>query len=165
MAKGKHGRTFHFKFKGMDEYIKRINELGLCSTGMAKRALYEGVAVVGKSIRQAIIALPYDPIRGITHKQKDGLLDALGYSFMKNPKKGVWYVKIGFDGYNNVQTKKYPNGQPNAMIAAAINSGTSRRKKTNFIYKAVNKAKKESYAAMKARFDRDLEVWSMKGKM
>ena len=72
-------------------------------------------------------------------------------------KKGSWYLKIGFDGYNSVQTKKYPNGQPNAMIAAAINSGTSRRKRTNFIYKAVNKSKQESLAAMKRQFDEDIK--------
>jgi len=156
MAK-KRGRTFHFNFEGVDEYVAKLGKLGAKSDGVAKRALYDGVGVVGEAIRQAIIALPYDPVRGISHKQKDGLLEGLGYSFMKHPKKGIYYVKIGFDGYNGVRTKKYPNGQPNAMIAAAINSGTSRRKKTNFIYKAVNKSKQSSLAAMKARFDADIE--------
>lgn len=161
MAKSK---TFHFKFEGMDEYIRHIEDLGLKSTGMAKRALYDGVGVVGESIRQAIVDLPYHPTKGISHAQKEGLLEGLGYSFMKR-KRGNWYVKIGWDGYNNVHTKKYPNGQPNAMIAAAVNSGTSRRQRTNFINKAVNRAKQASYAAMKACFDKDIEVWSQKGKM
>lgn len=158
----KHGRTFHFNFEGLDEYLDKIENIGGSSTGMAKRALYDGVAVVGESIRQAIQDLPYHPTKGISHAQKDGLLDGLGYSFMKR-KKGNWYLKIGFDGYNNVKTEKYPNGQPNAMIAAAINSGTSRRKKTNFIYKAVNKSKQESLAMMKKRFDSDIQN-VMKGK-
>ena len=153
---GKHGRTFHFSFEGMDDYVAYLESVGNGATGMAKRSLYEGVAVVGEAIRQAIIDLPYHPTNGISHEQKQGLLDGLGYAVMKR-KKGSWYLKIGFDGYNSVQTKKYPNGQPNAMIAAAINSGTSRRKRTNFIYKAVNKSKQESLAAMKRQFDDDIK--------
>lgn len=162
MAKRKNGRTFHFSFEGLDEYLDKVEKVGSSSTGMSKRALYDGVAVVGNEIRQAIIDLPYHPTRGISHAQKEGLLQGLGYSFMKR-KKAAWYLKIGFDGYNSVRTKQYPNGQPNAMIAAAINSGTSRRKKTNFIYKAVNRAKQASIAAMKSRFDQDIENL-MKGK-
>lgn len=156
MAK-KRGRTFHFQFEGMDEYIAKLGKLGAKSDGVAKRALYDGVAVVGESIRQAIIALPYHPTKGISHEQKEGLLDGLGYSLMKHPKKGIYYVKIGFDGFNNVHTKRWKDGQPNAMIAAAVNSGTSRRQKTDFIYKAVRKSRQASLAAMKARFDADIE--------
>lgn len=158
----RNGKTFNFKFEGMDEYIKHMEELGAQSTGMAKRALYDGVAVVGESIRQAIIDLPYHPTKGLSHAQKEGLLEGLGYSSMKR-KRGSWYLKIGFDGYNSVHTKKHPNGQPNAMIAAAVNSGTSRRVKTNFLWKAVNKARKQSYEAMKACFDHDIEVFEKKG--
>lgn len=162
MAKRKNGRTFHFTFEGLDEYLSKVEQVGGRSTGMAKRALYDGVAVVGEAIRQAIIELPYHPTKGISHAQKEGLLNGLGYSFMKR-KKGAWYLKIGFDGYNTVRTKEHPQGQPNAMIAAAINSGTSRRQKTNFIYKAVNRSKQASIAAMKQRFDEDIENL-MKGK-
>lgn len=152
---GKHGRTFHFNFEGLDEYLAKVDSVGGHSTGMAKRALFDGVAVVGESVRQAIIALPYHPTTGISHAQKAGLLEGLGYTLMKR-KKGSWYVKIGFDGYNSVKTKRHPSGQPNALIAAAVNSGTSRRKKTNFIYNAVRKSKQASIAAMKQRFDDDI---------
>ena len=155
MAKRK-SKTFHFSFEGMEDYVAYLEQFGNGATGMAKRALYDGVAVVGESIRQAIESLPYHPTTGISHAQKEGLLQGLGYSFMKR-KKGNWYLKIGFDGYNSVHTKAHPNGQPNAMIAAAINSGTSRRKRTNFIYKAVNKSKQESLAAMKRQFDDDIK--------
>lgn len=156
MARRRSGRTFHFNFEGLDEYLDKIESVGGHSTGMAKRALYDGVAVVGESIREAIVALPYHPTVGISHAQKQGLLEGLGYTLMKR-KKGSWYLKIGFDGYNSVKTKEHPGGQPNAMIAAAINSGTSRRRKTNFIYKAVNKSKQASIAAMKQRFDDDIK--------
>lgn len=155
MARRKSGRTFHFNFEGLDEYLEKIESVGGHSTGMAKRALYDGVAVVGESIRQAIIALPYHPTIGISHAQKEGLLEGLGFALMKR-KKGSWYLKIGFDGYNSVHTKEHPQGQPNALIAAAVNSGTSRRKKTNFIYKAVNKSKQASIDAMKRRFEEDI---------
>lgn len=156
-------KTIQFKIEGFDEYKKYLEEFGLLSTGMGKRALYEGVAVTGAAIRQAIQDLPYHPTKGISHAQKEGLLEGLGYTHMKR-KKGAWFVKIGFDGYNNVHTEKYPNGQPNAMIAAAINTGTSRRKRTNFITKAVNKAKKGSIDAMKAFMDHEIEVFEKGNK-
>lgn len=52
-------------------------------------------------------------------------------------------VKLGFDGYNTVKTNSYPNGQPNVMIARAIESGSSIRDKHPFVRPAVNAAKKE----------------------
>ena len=160
MAK-RSSKTFHFSFEGMDDYVAYLERYGNGATGMSKRALYDGVAVVGESIREAIEALPYHPTKGVSHAQKEGLLQGLGYSFMKR-KKGSWFLKIGFDGYNSVHTKAHPNGQPNAMIAAAVNSGTSRRKRTNFLNKAVNKAKPEALEAMRKRFEEDIKNMNRK---
>ena len=56
-----------------------------------------------------------------------------------------------------MKTKKYPNGQPNALIARAVNSGTSFRKKTRFLDKAVNASKKAAEAAMDAACSREIE--------
>ncbi len=168
---GKRGKMFHFNFEGLDAYIDELGDLGESSAGMAKRALYDGVGVVVDEIRDAVEALPYHPTVGISHEQKEGLLKGLGLSKMKPGKKrGSYYVKIGWTGNNAVHTKEHPEGQPNAMIAAAVNSGTSvksqyhyaARKPTRFITKAVRKARQRSYDAMRNRFDEDLKTLKRK---
>ena len=168
---GKRGKMFHFNFEGLDAYIDELGDLGESSVGMAKRALYDGVAVVVDVIEKAVEDLPYHPTMGISHEQKQGLRDGLGLSRMKPGKKrGSYYVKIGWSGNNSVHTKEHPGGQPNAMIAAAVNSGTSvqskypypARKPTRFITKAVRKARQRSYDAMRNRFDEDLKSLKQK---
>ena len=57
-------------------------------------------------------------------------------------------TKIGFDGYNDVKTKKYPNGQPNMMIARSINAGTSFRRPYPFVQRCGKNAKLPAEAAM-----------------
>ena len=66
---------------------------------------------------------------------------------------GFLNVKIGFDGYNNVRTRTYPKGQPNALIARATESGSSVRKKTPFIRPAVNASKKQAIDSCKVVVD------------
>ena len=70
---------------------------------------------------------------------------------------GVVNVKLGCDGYNSTKTEKYPNGQPNVLIARSVNSGTTFRKKTKFVDKAVDSAKNAAEAAMDAACSREIE--------
>ena len=51
-------------------------------------------------------------------------------------------------GRNRVQTQAYPNGQPNAVIARSMESGSSARVKQPFVRKAVNAARPRAEARM-----------------
>lgn len=157
-----------FKFEGVDEYVSKLVSLSRVSEGVIKRAVYEGAGIVGDAILDAIRALPetgagypkrgYFPtqtVRGVTAEQKQGLLDGFGYAKMEND-NGYINTKIGFDGYNATKTKKYPNGQPNALIARSIESGTSKHQKTPFVRPAISKAKAKAEAAMAASVDKDI---------
>lgn len=62
--------------------------------------------------------------RGLTSKQKEGLVISMGLAPIQKKPDG-WDVKLGFDGYNDVITDRHPKGQPNAMIARSVNKGTS----------------------------------------
>ena len=155
--------TFHFT--GIDEYASKISSLVEKSEGMIKRAVYDGAAEVMKAMKAEIAGLPVIenryrktdiPMRGVTETQKRGLLDGIGFAKMRND-GGLINTKIGFDGYNGVRSKKYPNGQPNALIARAVNSGSSVRVKIPFINRAVKAAKAGAEAAMAARFDADTQ--------
>lgn len=159
MAKG----GYKVKFDGLESYIDKLEKAGKSANGLAKRALYDGAAVMADALRDATESLPTQedryvpepfPIGDITDAQKEGLLNGIGITTMKEDGKSNITVKVGFDGYNSVRTVKYPNGQPNRLIANAINSGTSRRPKRNFVGNA-KKAKKNAEAAMIARFDED----------
>lgn len=79
-------------------------------------------------------------------------MDGLGISQMETS-EGTVNVKISFDGYNAMKTKKYPKGQPNILIARAIESGTSFRQKYPFVRKAVNASRKKAQETMQKVID------------
>lgn len=152
------------KMQGLDEYIQKLEKVKNAEA-MIKRAVYDGAAVVAKSVSAAIDQIPensgeYVPgdgaITGISRDQKRGLKEGLGLAKMQND-SGFINTKIGFDGYNSVRTKKYPNGQPNSLIARAIESGTSRRPKYRFVAKATSQAAAAAEKAMADRLDQDLK--------
>lgn len=154
-----------FEFKGIDEYIKKLETFRLVTKdAIISRTTYAGAAVVADAVRKAIEALPVGPgtaekgdlIETVTPAQKRGLLDGFGISPMDD-EDGFVNVKLGFDGYNAIRTKKYPRGQPNVLIARSVNSGTTFRKKTKFVDKAVNSSKKAAEAAMDATCNREIE--------
>lgn len=154
-----------FQFGGIDNYIAQLNKLQQSTKGgVVGKMVYAGAAVVADSVRRAIQALPVGDGRArdgglvdtVTLPQKAGLLDGFGVSRMKDD-DGFVNVKLGFDGYNATRTEKYPRGQPNALIARAVNSGTTFRKKTKFVDKAVNSAKKAAESAMDAACSREIE--------
>ena len=154
----------NLKMQGLDEYIAKLEKIKN-PEGLIKRAVYDGAAVLAAAVLKSIDSIPendgrYVPgnamIIGLSREQKQGLREGLGIAHMQND-KGYINTKIGFDGYNSVRSKKYPNGQPNALIARAIESGTSRRQKYRFVNKATSSAKAAAEQAMADRMDQDLK--------
>ena len=88
--------------------------------------------------------------------QKQGLIASLGLSTMRDA-GGYINTKLGFDGYNAVKTRKYPGGQPNALIARAAESGSVALIKTPFIRPGVKAAKKAAEKAMEKTLDEEIE--------
>ena len=160
---------------GVDEYLKKLRELEVSQTAVLKMAVYEGADEVADAVREAVKGLPEVktseavanwrqevPVDGITKAQKDGLLDGLYVARMEEDLDSV-YTTIGFDGYNRVKTKKYPKGQPNAMIARAVESGSSARRKTPFVRPAVNRVKERAVQRMADKLDETINQ-IMEGK-
>lgn len=149
--------------QGFEAYEKQLREMHKSADGLIKRAVYDGAAVVVEEVEKAIESLPTHRVfytkgmlYGVTREQKAGLLEGLGLSKMKN-EDGFINTKLGFDGYNSVKTKKFPKGQPNALIARAVESGTSQRPKTRFVTNACKAAEDRAEKAMEARIDADLK--------
>lgn len=150
------------QFEGIDRYVSQLEDMGQKSEGMIKRAVYDGAAVVLAEIKSQIASLPVvqtnpEPgkqMNGVFGYEKDGLMQGIGSSKMKND-EGFINTKIGFAGYNKLRSKKFPAGHPNVLIARAVNSGSSFRVKIPFVQRALTAAKAKAEAAMEARFDAD----------
>ena len=154
------------RMQGLKEYEEMLSKLDKDTVPMIGRALYEGGKVVADEFRREGEALPVvapnvrgtseRKLTGLTSEQKRGLLQGLGIAKMRS-RDGVHDIKIGFDGYNSVHTKKYPGGQPNAMIARSVNTGSSFRAATHFADRAARNSKARAEKAMQQQFDKDLK--------
>lgn len=152
-----------WRMTGMEDYVAYVERLTENGEEILGEAVYEMAKVVADQVRSNIEALPtvtnaaniamYK--RGcskLSDEEKKGMLDSFGVSAMQNY-NGYINVKLGFDGYNSVKTQKYPNGQPNALIARVTESGSSYREKTPFIRPAVRATKKTAEQAAQAKID------------
>lgn len=147
-------------FKGGEEYILKLSRLEAGATEkVCGPAIHDAAEVVADAIRGELQTVPTDngwgtqasPTRGPNERQKAALLDALGVTQMRTDSDGFLNVKIGFDGYNNIRTKRWPSGQPNQMVARAVESGTTWMQKNGFVARAVSKTKKEALAVMQRK--------------
>lgn len=142
-----------YQFRGLEEYARYLQQIGANTPEICGKAVYAMAGVVADEVRKNMAELPTvteaealaayraKETTELTAAQKKGLEEGFGISPMQND-AGYWNVKLGFDGYNKVKTRKYPNGQPNAMIARSVESGSSVRLKNPFIRKAVNATQK-----------------------
>lgn len=153
--------------KGLDDYLAQLGNLERSAKPVIGMAIYQGAKVVADEIRSEIEALPTEPVgvnpesgkksrRNLTQVEKDGLLEGLGVTKMKDD-SGVWNVKIGMDGYNANVTAKWPYGKPNAMIARSLERGTSFMTRIPFIARAVRKSRKQAETAMQAEVDKEIK--------
>ena len=155
----------NFQFEGVDDLIAEYSKLYDNTEEMIGKAIYQGAGVVFKSIQQAVDGINTDdshefgtsdnPKSGPTSIQKQGLIHSLGIAKMRND-GGFRNVKIGFDGYNYVKTKTWPKGQPNAMVARSIESGTSWMSRQPFMRKAENSSKRRCEQVMADTIDKEL---------
>jgi hypothetical protein len=153
-------------FKKGDEYALKLSKLGAASSGIAKKAIYEGAGIVAEGIKNSIQQIPKDRFRflkeeetfsGISNDQREDLNKGFGITPISADKNGDWNARIGFDGYGSKPTKKYPKGVPNLLLARAIESGSSVRSKYPFVRKAVNATKKNAIDAMARVIDEESE--------
>lgn len=163
--------------KGSEKYLTKLELLGKNTDAICKQAVYQGAKVAADAIDAAIDditvhSLPKGQtyfylseedlangvlLDGITEAQAKGLHDGLGIAVMEH-KNFAWNTKIGFNGYNEVRTKTYPKGEPNALIARSVESGSSVRNKTPFIAPAVKKVRKDAEHAMEVTIEEKIHA-------
>ena len=132
-----------------------------------KSSIFKGGKVMGDAVGKAVKKIPVDDgdhhhgrRKGITSRQKLGLEKSFGIAKVRETRWG-WNVKIGFDGYNDIVTAKYPKGQPNAMIARSLNSCTSFLIKYPFMDMTVQAYTDATVNAIEKEFDKRVDkIWN-----
>lgn len=154
------------QFKKGDEYIAKLSKLEVLEkTEVCGSAIYAAADIVADAMRRELEKVPTDehfattddPVRGPKKIQKESLLQSLGIAKMQDDGRGFLNVKIGFDGYNRVKTKRWPKGQPNQMVARSIESGTSWMQKNPFVRRAVASTRKEAIETMRKKVDESID--------
>ena len=151
---------------GLDTYIATLEQLaGPALDADMKRAIYEGAGVMMDAVKAEVNALPVyagfkrgtpeNKIEGVSIAQKKGLMDGLGISRMRYDGDFL-NAKIGADGYNGIRTKRWPQGQPNAMVVRSLEAGTSFLKRSPIITRAVRKARAKTEKTIADAYDKVL---------
>ena len=146
-------------FKGAAAYAESLKRLEFTAEQgtLLEDAAKAGAGPVADEIRRRLRNLPEDEYRrlgpgeaftGLPEGQKQDLLDSLGVTPPQRDRTGFVNVKVGFDGYGSFPTSAYPKGVPNALIARAVESGSSVREKTPFVRPAVNATRKRAVEEM-----------------
>lgn len=152
-----------FQFEGVDNYISELQKLYDDTEEIIGAAIYQGAAVVMKSVVSAIDGIqtdnrfgtPENKTIGPNSYQKEGLRQSIGIAKLRKD-SSFWNVKIGFDGYNGLKTKTWPQGQPNAMVARSVESGTSWMQKQPFMRKAESSSRVKCEQAMASEIDKQI---------
>lgn len=143
------------RFKGIDEYVEKLEKLSQHSVGPIKAAVWEGAHVVRGAMLSSLESVPVQDefvpkgkIRqSITSEEKAGLLDGFGIAKMRvgNAVDTV----IGFSGRNS-------RGESNSTIARQLESGTSWMQKNAFIRRAVNSSRGAAEKAIQTKLEESI---------
>lgn len=145
--------------KDLDLWSRNLKAVTRGSSGICKGALFDGAKIAADGLHAAVDGLGRVPDvvainaarRGepsiLSVSQKNGLRAGLGVSPHKLRGK-IWSVKVGFDGYNGVVTRRWPKGQPNQMVAASCEHGSSAMLEQPFIRPSFERSKGQIRQAM-----------------
>ena len=161
-----------FKCEGMEEFIETCIFTEKSLDRVIGRSIYPGAKIMSNAIKLATEGIPvndrlfafaayYGRMRkGITSRQKKALIDSMGIAEIKKNRFG-YNVKVGWDGYNDIVSERWPKGQPNAMIARSLNSGTSFLQKYPFVDVTVSANASKTVQAISDQFDKELDkIWN-----
>lgn len=143
--------AFKISFPGIDEYRKELDGILKHAPKMINASLYEGAKILANEVQEEINGL-----KELTPEARAGLHEGLGVARFWHEGDGT-VTKIGFEGYNTKRTKRWPKGQPNAMIARSLIRGTSWQRANRFTNRAAKRARQKCVEAMKDRFDAELQ--------
>ena len=157
------------RFSKLRDYELMLGKIGDASKDICGAAIYEGAKIIADEVKNnlnslnvttdelAMLKAKKGEPTYITQRAKEGLIKSFGVTPMSQDDSGIYNVKLGFDGYNDVKTKKWPKGQPNQLIARACEYGSSAMIKQPFFREAVQKTKKKAESRMAEVLDEKIK--------
>lgn len=155
-----------FKVEGMEDFVNLCIKTDRTLTRVIGKSIYPAGKHMGNAIKKSILDLEVDDSphhhglrRGPSSRQYRGLIESFGIAKMHAGNNG-YNVKCGFDGYNDIITKKYPKGQPNVMIARSVNKGTSFMVAQPFMDTTVSRETAKTIEIIRENFENQMEkLW------
>ncbi len=156
----------------IDAYMKQLESFGMDEPEIAKKIVMVGAQPVADAIRNELNKIPEEKFRqlkqnerfeGLPRSQKKDLLDNLGITPTGVDKEGNTNVKVGWHGYGSYKSRKYPRGLPNALLARAIESGSSVRSKAPFVRPAINKSREKAIDEMQKTINEEANKYNYNG--
>lgn len=152
------------EMQGMSQYIKQLENVAWATSDVCRAVVHKGAGIVANEIKrgiwdlrtvsdaEALAAYQKQQPTLISISQKRALIESFGVAPIQN-KFGVVSTKLGFDGYNEIITERWPQGQPNQLIARSCESGSSAMKKQPFMRPAERRSKEEALREMAREAD------------
>ena len=106
---------------GINDFIAELQRIESSTDEILRDVVKDGINVVADTMKAQLKALKTtkdDKYVGKTSKryatnnEKQGLIESMGYTHI-DMREDIYNAKVGWDGYNETKTKKYPKGQPN----------------------------------------------------
>lgn len=149
---------------GLKEYEKLLDKMSTETVRVLGEGIYAGANILANQIKHGIQGIrtegPSKWEEERREKQKQALIHSFGIAPLQES-NGFMNVKLGFEGYNDIKTPTYPEGQPNAMVARIYNSGASVLSKQEFFDRSVRavqgQAKKVAAGVIGQKFDEILK--------
>lgn len=147
---------------GLDKYTQALSRLNhLCKKEVIGEAIYGAAGMVADEIRKELQKVPTDerwgtperPAKGPRKIEAQAIAGGLGIAPMQDDGTGFLNVKIGFDGYSKLRTKRWPKGQPIQMLARSVERGTTFMEPNPFVKRAAAATRKQAIEHMRKTID------------
>lgn len=125
------------KMEGLDDYAEKLSRLALKAEGVIKMSVYPAAGTLIEAIKAAT-------------PERSGALKKSTFLKPFKDKNGYIYTQVGWDGYDEKNV-------PNPIKIHAIESGTSKQKKTPFIRQTVNRIKKALEFEIATNLDKNID--------
>lgn len=151
--------------EGFEDYIEQLITTDKQLDRICGRSLHPGAKIIANVCKEKLQNLRTDDTlfrwnggfrHGPTTRQKKFLIESMGIAKIRHIGNS-YDVKLGFDGYNDIVSERWPAGQPNAMIARSVNSGTSFMEAQPFMNQSITESEAAVIKAIEKQFEYELE--------
>ena len=132
-----------------EDFLLKLSRLGEKTDEIIPKVLEAGGEVVESKVKSNLQAVIGSGTKEESRSTGE-LLSALGVSSAKQDKDGNFNVKIGF-------SEPRPDGKSNAMIAGVLEYGKHGQAPKPFLKPAKSSSKSAAVAAMKAKFESEVD--------